>query len=154
MHKIAGTSPMALEDELRKRAFWCAISIDAGISTKLGRPVSLHPSDFDVELPRRIEDENITERGFLQEEISPDDDCSFDVGFGLFKIAEFTIEIYTKLYGVEKPSREDYWPIVENIEAKMKAWKESLPNHLRYNPKAPRLETRIHAGNLMLWYNE
>ena len=153
-HIIAGTKPNVLEDELRKRVFWVTMAIEIGISAKLGRPMSIRLDDYDVEMPERVEDENITETGFLGQPLTPEEPCSFDVALELFRIAEITIEVHTKMYAVEKPSREAYSPLVESIEAKMTAWKENIPKHLKYDPHSPKWETRIHSGNLMLWYNE
>ncbi|KAF3921547.1 hypothetical protein AA313_de0202408 [Arthrobotrys entomopaga] len=153
-HERTGTPLNVLEDEMRKRVFWTGVSVDVGISAKLNRPIGLIPSDYDVEYPERIEDEFITESGFTQDPLPADARCSFDVAFGLIKCAEFTIEIHTKLYGAVKPSKAEYQPIVESIEAKMTSWKDNLPPHLKYDPSSQDINTRMQAGNLMLWYNE
>ncbi|KAK6539268.1 hypothetical protein TWF694_009503 [Orbilia ellipsospora] len=153
-HERTGTPLNVLEDEMRKRVFWTGVSVDVGISAKLNRPIGVITSDYDVEYPERIEDEFITESGFTQDPPPPDVPCSFDVAFGLIKCAEFTIEIHTKLYGAVKPSKAEYQPIVESIEAKMTSWKDNLPAHLKYDPSSQDLNIRMQAGNLMLWYNE
>ncbi|EPS35123.1 hypothetical protein H072_11612 [Dactylellina haptotyla CBS 200.50] len=153
-HEKAGIPLNVLEDEMRKRVFWTGMSIDVGISAKLNRPIGVITSDYDVEYPERIEDEFITESGFTQDPLPPDARCSFDVAFGLIKCAEFTIEIHTKLYGAVKPSKSEYQPLVEAIEAKMTAWKDALPAHLKYDPSSQDIISRLQAGNLMLWYNE
>ncbi|EWC43603.1 hypothetical protein DRE_01490 [Drechslerella stenobrocha 248] len=153
-HERTGTKLNVLEDEMRKRAFWIGIALDVGISARLNRPLGVIPSDYDIEYPARIEDEHITEDGFTQDLISPDARCSFDVAFGLFKCAEFTIDIHTQLYGAQKLSRKDYRALVETVEAKMTAWKNRLPRHLLYDPTSADINLRMQAANLMLWYNE
>jgi hypothetical protein len=43
----------ALEDsEVKRRCFWCVVAIDRITSITLGRPLAIHPDDFDTELPR------------------------------------------------------------------------------------------------------
>lgn len=153
-HTRSGTKLNVLEDELRKRAFWIAMSIDVGISSKLNRPIGVSPDDYDVELPERIEDEYITEEKFTQTPPGPDVATSIDIAFGLFRIAEFTIEIHSKLYAAERPSKKEYLNIVQTIEAKMTTWKDGLPSHLRYDPKATDIMRRMQSSNLMLWYHE
>ncbi|KAF3932678.1 hypothetical protein ABW19_dt0202533 [Dactylella cylindrospora] len=153
-HEKAGTPLNVLEDELRKRAFWTALALSVGISAKLNRPITMRRTDFDVEYPERIEDDYITEAGFTQEPPPPEVPCSFDVVFGLIKCAEFTIDIHSTLYCARRPSPKDYQPFVESIEAKMTAWKDGLPSHLKYDPSCPDVGLRMQSSNLMLWYHE
>ena len=45
-----------IDDECRKRVFWCAYSLDKYLSSALGRPQSFHDEDTDQELPTCVND--------------------------------------------------------------------------------------------------
>jgi len=48
-----------LEQELRKRIFWSAYTLDKYLSVMFGRPRLLHDEDIDQELPEEMNDEDM-----------------------------------------------------------------------------------------------
>lgn len=42
-------APNPVEAEVRKRVFWCILTLETSLASKLGRPMSLREGDFDVE---------------------------------------------------------------------------------------------------------
>ncbi|KAJ5307072.1 hypothetical protein PENANT_c003G04394 [Penicillium antarcticum] len=48
-----------LEQELRKRTFWSAYTLDKYLSVMFGRPRLLHDEDFDQELPDEVTDQDL-----------------------------------------------------------------------------------------------
>lgn len=49
-----------VETECCRRTFWCAYTLDVYLSLVLGRPRLFHDEDIDMELPRCVEDEELT----------------------------------------------------------------------------------------------
>lgn len=41
--------PNSIEIELRKRVFWCILTLESSLASKLGRPMSIREGDYDVE---------------------------------------------------------------------------------------------------------
>lgn len=48
-----------VENECRRRTFWCAYTLDVYLSVALGRPRSFHDDDIDTELPACVEDHEL-----------------------------------------------------------------------------------------------
>jgi hypothetical protein len=61
-----------LEQQLRKRIFWSAYTLDKYLSVMFGRPRLLHDEDTDQELPDEINDEDISEEDPRRRTGSPD----------------------------------------------------------------------------------
>lgn len=57
--KLSKNGDTYLEQELRKRIFWSAYTLDKYLSVMFGRPRLLHDEDIDQELPREISDEDM-----------------------------------------------------------------------------------------------
>lgn len=121
-----GEKPNAIELEMRKRVFWCVMTIESSLAAKLGRPISLREGDYDVEYPERAEDDDITETG-IQKTIAPEEECSLDIALELFKFSKIAISIHSTLYGAVRPSVDRYVPFVEDLEQQLRQWKDNLP---------------------------
>lgn len=65
MHRSAETWDLfdAIEDEVRKRTFWCVYIWDKQFSAHFGRPSMLRMRDCDVPEPAPVDDECITKEG-------------------------------------------------------------------------------------------
>ena len=65
MHRSAETWDLfdAIEDEVRKRTFWCVYIWDKQFSAHFGRPSMLRMRDCDVQEPAPVDDECITKEG-------------------------------------------------------------------------------------------
>jgi hypothetical protein len=49
-----------VEAECRRRTFWCSYTLDAYLSSALGRSPSFHDEDIDTELPACVDDNQLT----------------------------------------------------------------------------------------------
>lgn len=125
------TNPIDIE--LRKRVFWSILTLEVSLSARLGRPMSIRETDFDVEYPERLDDEFITETGYVKRE-DGNEDCAFDVSIEMFKFTSLYIEMLGTLYAPARPSREKYVSLVEELEGKLIKWKEQAPKSLSKFP--------------------
>lgn len=127
--QYSGTTSNLIEVELRKRVFWSILTLEVSLSARLGRPMSIRETDYDVELPERLDDEYITETGFLKKDESIED-CAFDVSIEMFKFTALYIEMLGTLYAPARPSREKYVSLVEDLEGKLLKWRDNAPKSL------------------------
>lgn len=124
-----------IEVEMRKRVFWCILTMEAGLAAKLGRPLALRVNDFDAEMPLCVPDECITKDGILPRQPGEENSgCGFDVAVEMFKYVVCHIEIVTTLYTVNRPSTEEYERVVVRMEKVLKDWQERIPSWLSKLP--------------------
>lgn len=164
----SGSVTNFIEVELRKRVFWSILSLEVSLSARLGRPMCIRETDYDVELPERLDDEYITETGFLKKDEGIED-CVFDVAIEMFKFTSLYIEMHGTLYAPARPSREKYVALVEDLEAKLLKWRDNAPKTLcelvsRFSRRlpsltdtgldSPKLERRFQAAHIHSWFHE
>lgn len=82
---------------MRKRVFWTLHGLYAGLSGKLGRPISLRSQDIGVEFPEPIYDNLPSET-----QMTKFRGCSFRVGIHACKIMALFPEMYSTMYCIEK----------------------------------------------------
>ncbi|KAK7052056.1 putative transcriptional regulatory protein C3C7.04 [Favolaschia claudopus] len=95
LHRSADTYDLfdPVEDEVRKRTFWCVYIWDKQLSAHFGRPPMLRLRDCDVGEPAPVDDEYITHEGIGAPVLPPGTEC---------RMAAFvvTLRIYTVLESV------------------------------------------------------
>jgi hypothetical protein len=115
--------PNSLETEMRKRTFWCLLSLQVSLSGRLGRPMVLKYEDFDIELPESMDDELLTENGFGA---SVSGRCIHEISICAFQLITLYMELYSTIYAVRRDPG-DYLPSLNRLEAKLDSWKERIP---------------------------
>ncbi|KAJ7607206.1 fungal-specific transcription factor domain-containing protein [Roridomyces roridus] len=77
LHRNADTYDLfdPIEDEVRKRTFWCVYIWDKQLSAHFGRPPMLRLRDCDVGEPAQVDDEYITREGVGAPVLPPDTSC-------------------------------------------------------------------------------
>ncbi|KAF9010516.1 fungal-specific transcription factor domain-containing protein [Cyathus striatus] len=103
-----------LEDELWKRAFWCLLMLDRFMCSFLGRPMSIQEEDM------------IT---------------AFSYHLRLCEMFSFALRT---LYSTKRSKMltgfvGSQWEqrVVTELDSAMNRWKDTLPDHLRWNPNNP-----------------
>ncbi|EAU83086.2 hypothetical protein CC1G_11170 [Coprinopsis cinerea okayama7 len=141
------------QEELEKRIFWSLVIIDRFQSAWLGRPLSLHGEDIDVDLPVECDDEfwdtevDDPENAFKQPAGRPSLIAGFRCQIQLTEIAE---KMLKSLYPL-KPTHHDGGDgksRTEELTDMMEKWKESLPQHLRWDPYCPNIHHLTQATTL------
>jgi len=132
-----------IDEELSKRAFWCFVNMDRMLSTFSGRPLGLHDEDLNIELPVECDDEywEVDESGhvtFNQPQGKPSKMASFIAYSKLCRILAYSMRT---LYSSKKTQAAAHLPndeweqrIVAEIDSAMNRWKDSLPDHLEWDP--------------------
>lgn len=139
-----------LEIEIRKRVFWTLLSIHVTLSGKLGRPMPLRLSDFDVELPEPIDDELLSENGI---DTSRPGKCAYKIGIEAFKAVTLFLELFNALYAVKR-TPGNYVEVVNQLELKLKEWRAQWPEELVHEPDEGDQEERVFSLYLVLWAME
>lgn len=115
------TPPNLLETEMRKRVFWVLLHFHVNLSGKLGQPMRIRTEDFDCELPKYLSDESLEEGCD-----TPSQDFPHAIGLEAIKLVPLFIDLYSVIYAVHK-KQGSYESVVNDLEARLRAWKEALP---------------------------
>ena len=149
-HRSAKSEPPSsgdrgfLETELRKRVFWSSLQVLVTASGKMGRPMPLRVEDFDVEIPRAVADEQLTENGLQPANGTT---CGFLVANETFKVEPIFMELYNTLYAAKRSTKE-YMQYVPNGEKRIKAWCDGWPEEYKPASSPKNSLTRIYSSYL------
>lgn len=121
-------TPNPLEEETDKRVFWCQYMLDRFASALTGMPALLRESDIQIDYPADVDDENVTETGFLP--TLPGESTRISSALALFRASRILSKVLEDLY----PSKSDYDIYVSKMRVvteQLNEWLHSLPPHLR-----------------------
>ncbi|KAJ5361278.1 hypothetical protein N7541_002122 [Penicillium brevicompactum] len=128
LHENEDRSDNPLEDETRKKVFWSQYVLDRFSSALTAMPVLLREEDIQAEYPVDIDDENVTETGFLP--TLPGEPTRISSAIALFGAARILNKALEDLY----PSKSAYDVYVSKMRAvsgQLDEWLQNLPAHLR-----------------------
>ncbi|CEO59379.1 hypothetical protein PMG11_04055 [Penicillium brasilianum] len=125
---LAESAYNPLEAETRKKVFWCQYTVDRFSSVLTGMPVLLREIDIEIEYPADIDDENVTESGFLP--TLPGESTRISSALALFGATRILNKALEDLY----PSKAGYDVHVaklRSVAGQLDGWLHGLPPHLR-----------------------
>ncbi|KAJ5511779.1 hypothetical protein N7453_003882 [Penicillium expansum] len=128
MHENQESSGNPLEDETRKKVFWSQYVLDRFCSALTGLPVLLREEDIETQYPVDVDDENVTETGFLP--TLPGESTRISSALALFGAARILNKALDDLF----PSKSGYDVCVSkmrSVTGKLEEWLHTLPPHLR-----------------------
>ncbi|KAF2650438.1 transcriptional regulatory protein GAL4 [Lophiostoma macrostomum CBS 122681] len=118
-----------VEAECRRRTFWCSYTLDAYLSSALGRSPSFHDEDIDTELPACIDDSQLTADRM--------DVSSLDGGQSVmlaplahFKLARIVSKILRNLYSIKPISFNRRVVLTDRISKDLSDWRVELARFL------------------------
>ncbi|OAX78379.1 hypothetical protein ACJ72_07315 [Emergomyces africanus] len=117
-----------LTSEMRKKVFWCQYVLDRFAAALTGLPVLIAESDICAEYPADIDDENITDAGFVP--TLPGESTRISSALALFAASRILTKVLAQLY----PSPAGYnvsLSTVHSLAEELDAWQKGLPPHLR-----------------------
>lgn len=126
--------PTNLENEMRKRAWWCLFMIVVIMYGRLGKPMPIRSEDMDVDYPLVIEDELLTDEGILEPRQATN--CAWVISSGSFRLAFLFMEMYNKVYVVRSDART-HVEAVRTLEDKFRAYQRELPDELKVDGCKP-----------------
>lgn len=119
--------PTDLHNELRKRAFWCIVTVVVAINGKRGYPIPISVQDFDVDFPEPIADEMLSDDGVDATQTLP---CPYEIAICGYKMVPLMMEMYANVFSVRR-DEGNYKTVVTALEAQIESWESSLPESLR-----------------------
>lgn len=123
-----------LENEMRKRAWWCLFMIVVVMYGRLGKPMPIRGEDVDVEYPVAVADEYLTEGGIV--ESAQPADCPWAVASAGFRLAFLFMEMYNKVH-VACSNPRSHVEAVRLLEDKLRAYQRDLPDDLKLGKCRP-----------------
>jgi len=136
-----------LEIEIRKRVFWSLLVIHVVVAGNLGRPMALRSDDWDVEMPKAIDDELLSENGL---DTSRPGKCNFLVGLEALKVTPLYMDLYNNIYAVKRSPRT-YIETVLRLEKLIRDWEAEWPVELKDESAADNELGRVHAQYMAIW---
>ena len=131
-----------LEQELRKRIFWCIQKLDIYVGVLLGFPTMLTNEDIDQEYPLEVDDEYITtERIIPMPAGKPSLMAAFNAHTRVVEILKKTVKYIYPINGPKSQSSHSYivsHARIREIEHDLEQWQEQLPEAFRSGGQAPR----------------
>lgn len=119
------------EVAMRQRVFWSMFTLERAVALNCGLPYILRATDFNVDLPRPLDDRSLFPNRSLPHETP---ECSFiPYMLGVIKWAALCGEIWDAVFSVsaQKPAPEQ---LVASLDAKILLLKDQLPAHLQWRP--------------------
>ncbi|KAL4970187.1 uncharacterized protein BDV14DRAFT_187063 [Aspergillus stella-maris] len=113
-----------VEQECRKRVFWCMYSLDNYLSAALGRPRIFHDDEIDQELPTIANDAQIISSG-----ISPALSSSQSIMLAPVyhaKLSRIISGILRDLYGIRRATLQSQSAAAEKYGAELTQWRNEL----------------------------
>lgn len=122
-----------IEEESRKRTFWCTYSLDIYLSAALGRPRSIHDEDIDQDLPSCVDDSELRVEGIFK---SPANVQSVMLApLYHIKLSRIIASILRSLYGIQKLSLSAQLSAAEQCEARMADWRAGISSFIDHTDK-------------------
>lgn len=137
--------PTNLENEMRRRTWWCVLMIVVTLNGRIGKPMPIRAEDFDTELPVCVPDELITEEGIIDMHGSRETESYWLVGLAGFKISYLFLELWNTIYCVRQDPKK-YIASVRQLEKRFREYENELPVELKMATCKP--QDQVIAGYL------
>ncbi|KAL5330315.1 hypothetical protein ACEPPN_003842 [Leptodophora sp. 'Broadleaf-Isolate-01'] len=121
-----------IEVECQKRAFWFAYTMDKHLSSTLGRPTMIRHEDVDQDLPRIVEDEDLSKTGLVT--MSDGVQSSMKATVFSINLAQIFDEILHELYSIRKPSVHNKLQSAKNLKGKLQMWRADINGFFELDP--------------------
>ncbi|KAL2070269.1 hypothetical protein VTL71DRAFT_13295 [Oculimacula yallundae] len=134
-----------IEVECQKRAFWFAYLMDKHLGSSLGRPSLIRAEDADQDLPRIVEDDDLSKDGLVT--MSDGVQSSMKATVFSIKLAQILDGILRDLYNIRKPTVEDKIESAKTLRARLQMWRADINDFFALDPStlAPLFATQ-HMG--------
>ncbi|EXL51578.1 hypothetical protein FOCG_07412 [Fusarium oxysporum f. sp. radicis-lycopersici 26381] len=111
------------------RTFWTTYILDNYLGVIFGRPRHYHDDDIDQDYPDRVDDDDMTPAGPL-EDFEEQQDCSIDALIFHAKIARIIGSISRQVYSPQDKSIQDRCAAADRLARSVHDWHSDLPVHL------------------------
>ncbi|CEP20961.1 ASG1 [Cyberlindnera jadinii] len=128
MHRKIENGFNPIELETRKRLFWTIYKMDIYVNTILGLPRSIDPEDIEQDLPLELDDDKITEQGYLEQ--TQGKLSSAAIANSHTKLILVLNNIAKNLYAINNDLRLTSHEKVSEMELQLREWLSNLPKEL------------------------
>ena len=141
LHRAVSHPFDSVEQETRKRIFWCVRKLDSYVSALLGLPQLLNAKDIDQEDPLEVDDEYITIDSISPMPAGrPSLMAGFNAHTRIVSILTKTVKYVYPIKGVRASKNHSYvvsHAKIREIEQDLQVWMESLPTAFKPGIEAP-----------------
>lgn len=130
----------ALTIETRKKVFWALYTLDCFSAATLGLPKLIKEDDVHTEYPNDVDDEYVTEKGFLP--TLPGESTRLSGALALFRASRILAKVLEKNYPAAT-SHDLSLQQMSGLEAELDDWFSNLPQHLKLTFKQDKPSTDI-----------
>lgn len=130
----------ALTIETRKKVFWALYTLDCFSAATLGLPKLIQEDDVHTEYPNDVDDEYVTEKGFLP--TLPGESTRLSGALALFRAARILAKVLEKIYPAAT-THELSLQQMSGLGAELDDWYSTLPPHLKLTFKQDKPSTDI-----------
>lgn len=127
-HRKAEHDFNPIEVETRKRLFWTIYKMDIYVNTILGLPRSIDPEDIEQDLPLELDDDKITETGYLEQENGKLSSAA--IANCHTKLILVLNHVAKNLYPINNDLRLTSHEKVSEMELELRHWLSNLPKEL------------------------
>lgn len=113
-----------VDQECRKRVFWCAYSLDNYLSAALGRPRMFHDNEIDQELPAIANDSQIKTNAILPATSSAQSIMLAPVYHA--KLSKIISGILRDLYGIQRTTLQSQMSAAAKYGTELSQWRKKL----------------------------
>ena len=142
LHRNVRTRFNPVEQEVRKRIFWCVMKLDIYVGALLGLPKTLTDEDIDQEFPLEVDDDYITtEKIVAMPPDKPSLMAAFNAHTRIVKILAKTVTYVYPIKGNKSKNGQSYivsHARIREIEQDLQKWFESLPLAFRPGMEVPK----------------
>lgn len=130
----------ALTIETRKKVFWALYTLDCFSAATQGLPKLIKEDDVHTEYPNDVDDEYVTEKGFLP--TLPGESTRVSGALALFRASRILAKVLDKIYPAAT-THELSLQQMSVLEAELDEWSNGLPPHLKLTFKQDKPSTDI-----------
>lgn len=118
----------ALTTETRKKIFWSLYTVDCFSAAMLGLPKLFKEEDVHCEYPVDIDDEYVTEKGFLP--TLPGESSKISNALALFRVSRILSKVLQQNYPAAA-AHDLSLQQLSLLETEVNQWSDELPQHLK-----------------------
>ena len=141
LHRAVPNMFNPIEQETRKRIFWCVRKMDTYVGALLGLPKMLSDDDVDQDQPLEVDDEYITANEIKSMPPGrPSLISAFNAHTRILTILTKTVKYIYPIKSNKNSKSHSYivsHAKIREIERDLQEWKESLPEPFRPGTEAP-----------------
>lgn len=125
-----------IKDEMRRRTWYSIYVLDRLLALQLGRPPAIHPDDYNVDLPARVDDLCFDYGADLVPDPPRTDACC--VGDYFLAVINFSHIIYHAIHEIYSPSKilkigNGFRRTTREIDDELQHWRNNLHRTLRFD---------------------